>query len=187
MESGIVIVDVPEQVDKYSGPVRVKAVEGEFLTLDLGGKGELVLQAKVRGGPLRAAVGDKGQVAFRQGDPFKRNDLLTLKLPNDALLYAIIGGSRPVRVSAKEFDLSARQLSPSEVKGEVNVEQANQTDLRLSLRGETHTLSPGEQADFDSAKMTIKLLASQAIEGEAADAVEGDPYRVVLFGWRTLP
>ena len=142
MESGIVIVDVPEQVGKYSGAARVTAIEGEFLTLDLGGKGELVLQAKVRGGPLRATVGDKGQVVFRQGDPFRRDDLLTVKLPNDALLYAIIGGSKPVRISAKAFDLSARQLAPSEVKGDANVEQSNQTDLRLSLQGENSCSEP---------------------------------------------
>ena len=185
MDSGIVIVAVPDQMDKFAGTASITAVEGEFLTLDLGGKGNLVVQAKVRGGPLRASVGDKGQVSFRQGDPFRRNDMLMLKLPNDALLYEVVGGQKPVRLSSKTFGLSAHQLTVSESRKLKSVPQPNSTALRLSLDGESRVLVPGEQANFGAAKMTVKLLSSLAVEGESANAIEGDPYRVELFGWRT--
>ena len=57
--------------------------------------------------------------------------------------------------------------------------------VTLSLDGESRVLVPGEQANFGAAKMTVKLLSSLAVEGESANAIEGDPYRVELFGWRT--
>jgi hypothetical protein len=187
MESGFVVIEAPDQVDRYSGTVRVTAIEGEFLTLDLGGKGTLVLQAKVRGGPLRATAGEKGKIVFRRGDPFARNDLVSLKLPDDALLYAVDGGREPVRMTAKSFGFTARQLTGSDAKGEAAAPQPNTAALRLTLDGETHLLRPGDQARFSAAKMTIELWASLAIEGESANAIEGDPYRVELFGWRTQP
>ena len=54
--TGVVIVEAPQNLERYSGSARVQSVEGEFLTLDLGDKGTLVVQAKSRG---RAAAGGK--------------------------------------------------------------------------------------------------------------------------------
>ena len=82
--------------------------------------------------------------------------------------------------------MNGRQ-SMTEKKGAADGLQQNAAAVRLTLRGQTHVLAPGEQADFAAADVTVKVLSSIAVEGESANAVEGDPYRLELLGWRTRP
>jgi hypothetical protein len=175
--AAVALLAVPELAEPFSGTATVGAIRGEVLTLDLGQGRVLQLQAKVGGAPLRAAAGESARLFYRgSGDPFLRNDVLDLQLPNDRLVYALVGAAAPVRLEIPSAGIQAAQIDRPD---------SNMMAVAVTLRSERRTLRPGEQAEFPGAGLTVRLLASVAVQGEAAHAVEGDPYRIELLAWRT--
>lgn len=174
--SGLAVLGLPDIDRSYTGVARVSAVDGEFVTLDLGESRLLELHAKVRGGPVRARPGETAELMFRQGDPYERNDLLAVKLEDDDLLYTLVGGNTPVRLSISSHGLNAVQLGEPD---------RNMMNVRVTIGSEARTLRAGDEAIFSQAGLTVKVLASVAVQGEAANALEGEPYRLELLGWRT--
>lgn len=174
--SGMVILAAPELDEEFSGTVRIKSAKGEFLQFDLGKGRTLNLQTKVRGGPLRARAGETATLLLRRGSPFQRNDVLAIKLAEDDLVYALVGSDEPVRLSIASHSLSAEQI------GEL---ERNAMRVQVTIGGETRTLKPGDQADFQATGLTVKVLASVAVQGESAHVLPGQPYRLELLGWRT--
>jgi hypothetical protein len=171
----VVLQELPELDAAFSGSATVQSAGGEFLALDLGGGQLIRLHAKVRGGPLTAQVGEQAQLYLRRGDPFARNDILALRLPADELVHALVGNNGPVR-----FTIPTRELTVAQT-GSV---EGNTMPVTVSMGSEAHTLRPGEQADFRTG-LTVQVVASVAVQGEAANALPGRPYRVEILGWRT--
>ncbi len=176
LDTGIVVLAAPELREGFSGTARVQSAEGEFLDLDLGNERILRLQAKVGGTALRARAGDLAQILFRRGDPFRRNDVISVRLPEDELVYALVGSNRPVRLSIPTHELIARQTGKP---------RRNSMAVAVTLGGETKTLQAGDQTDFRASGLTVKILASVAVQGESANVLPGRPYRLELLGWRT--
>lgn len=176
VSSGMRVLAVPKVPEAYAGAARVRTMEQEFIDLDLGDGRILSLQAKVDGNPLRVRVGETAQLLLRRGDPYQRNDILAVKLEQDDLIHALVSDPEPVSLSIPSHGLAAEQTG---------VPERNTMSVKVTVGGETHTLRPGEQAGFSAAGLTVKVLASVAVQGPAAFALEGDPYRVELLGWRT--
>jgi len=176
IENALTVVSDAELDGPFSGPARVVSTRGEFLTLDLGEERVLSLQTKVRGGPLRVKEGETGELLYRAGDPFARNDVIALKLENDDLLYALVGGEGPVSLKVEAFDLTATQVGEPE---------GNTMAVKVSAGGESHTLSAGERATLRKPGLTVEVRASVAVQGESAYALPGRPYRIELLGWRS--
>jgi hypothetical protein len=163
---------------RFTGAVPVRAVEGEFMELVLADKQVLRLHSKLDGVPLRARANETADVVLRAGDIYERNDILAVRLAGDELIHALVGAKGPVRFALRERGLTAEQTGKPE---------GNAMAVRVSLGGETRTLGPGEQADFGEAGLTLKILASVAVQGQATHALEGEPYRIELLAWRTRP
>lgn len=177
VDAGFMIHSLPPLEAPFSGPVRVASVDGEQLVLDLGEQRQLRLQAKLGGGPPRVRAGESGQLDIRvSGDPFARNDIVVLRLPGDEMVYALVGANAPVRLRMPARGLTAVQTGQPE---------RNMMPVAVTVGEETRTLRAGEQADFRAARLTVKVLASVAVQGEAANALPGEPYRIELLGWRT--
>jgi hypothetical protein len=177
VDAGLTLVDAPVFDAPFSGAVRVSAVSGEYLTLDLGQGRTARLHVKVAGAALRAQNGDQGQLLFaHSGEPQIANDQLTLRLPQDDLLYALVGSSNLVRLTLPAFRLTAQQIEPVE---------NNTAPVRITIGGETHVARYGETVRFDTGNLTVRVLASIAVRGEAANALPGEPNRIHLLGWRT--
>lgn len=176
VHSSVRVLATPEFKEEFTDTVRVKSVDGEFLVLDLGKGRTLNLQTKVRGERLRARVGEMARIQLRQGEPFRRNDLVALKLPEDDLIYALVGSKEPVHLKVDIHSLSAKQIGKSE---------QNSMSVQVVIGGESRILKQGQQADFQQSKLTVKIVASIAVLGEAANVLPGQPYRLELIGWRT--
>lgn len=176
VQSALAVVAAVELEEPWSGQVRVVSTKGELLTLDLGDDRVVTLQTKVRGAPLRVAEDEAGELFFRVGDPFARNDVLALKVKDDDLLYSLVGGNEPVSFKVEAFGLSATQVGEPE---------GNTMAVKLSAAGETYTVTAGEQAVFRKIGLTVEVKASIAVQGESAYALPGRPYRIELLGWRT--
>lgn len=176
MASGLAVLALPEMAeDELLVTAQVAASDGEFLTLDLGDHGTLQVQAKIGGRALRAAAGETAQVRVRRGTPFERNDFLAIRLERDQVLHALVGGTEPVRISAPELLLEAVQFGEPEGNAmavSVQVSRANPRILRM-----------GEETEV--AGLTVKVLASVAVQGEAAYALPGEPYRLEILAWRS--
>ncbi len=177
VQAGLAMLAAPALAEPFSGPATVGSVRGEVLTLDLGQGRVLRLHAKVGGGPVRAAAGDSARLFYRtSGDPFFRNEAIDLQLPGDRLVYALVGAEAPVRLEIPSAGVRAAQVEQPD---------SNTMAVAVTVGSERRTLRPGEQAEFPKARLTVKLLASVAVQGEAVHAVEGDPYRIELLAWRT--
>jgi hypothetical protein len=177
IDAGLAFVEAPVMMTPFTGAARVSAASGEYLTLDLGEGRTLRLHAKVAGAALRAQAGEQAQVWFsHSGEPTLANDRLALRLPQDELLYALVGDTGLVTVTLPPFRMSARQLEPLE-NGTARVQ--------VTVGRETRTLGNGETASFDTGSLTVRVLASVAVRGPAANALPGEPFRLHLLGWRT--
>jgi len=179
VDAGLVLVDAPVFETPFSGAARVAAVNGEFLTLDFGNAQTLRLHAKVGGAPLRAQPGEQAQLLLSHGgEPQVANDRLVVRLPQDDLLYALVGSNSLVRLSLPPFRMTAEQIEPV----------ANNTAaVRVTVGGETHVVRHGETVTFDTGSLTIRVLASITVRGQAANALPGEPNRLHILGWRTRP
>ena len=175
VDAALVLAEAPDLDEPYAGTARVQSASGEFLTLDLDGAGTLSIHSRVGGRALRAAEGEVAEVLFRRGTPFARDDVLGVRLERDDLVYALVGADEPVR-----FDITSHAIRVAQV-GEP---EGNVLSVSLTVGRETQTLNIGDQVDF-RAGLTVKLLASVAVQGQAANALPGRPYRVELLGWRT--
>jgi hypothetical protein len=175
VESALAILSLPEMAeDELTMTAQVVAADGEFLTLDLGDQGTLQVQAKVGGRSLMAAAGESAQVRVSRGNPFERNDFLSIQLERETVLHALVGGAQPVRISAPELLLTATQT------GEV---EGNTMAVAVQVsRANARVLQVGEQTEV--AGLTVKVLASIAVQGEAAYALPGEPYRLEILAWR---
>jgi hypothetical protein len=180
VEAALAIRSAPELEQPFSGRASVRSSRGEFLILDLGGDRTLRLQVKVGGRPLRASEGESVDVFYRQGDVLEGGNVLALRLARDDLVFAIQSDTMPVSLTlpGPRIRIRARQVGTPE---------GNTMDVALTVGAETRTLRPGQQAGFARAGLTMKLLASIAVQGEAAPALEGPPYGIELLGWRTSP
>lgn len=172
---GLILHAVPELDEPYAGAAQVTAVDGEFITLDLGGERTVRFQAKARGGPLLVNAGEQAQIALRVGDPFARDDLLALRLEQDDFVYTLVGNTGPVRLSVPSHSLVAAQVGEAE---------GNTMAVSVTIGRETQRLQQGQEADF-AAGLAVRVLASVAVQGEAANALPGRPYRIELIAWRT--
>ena len=177
VEAAVAPLDVPELEEPFSGTATIRSMDGQILELDLGGGRVLSVQVKVPGAPLAFATGDAAQVYLRSGTPFERHDIIAIRSDDEVLVYALVGGGEAVRFTVPNFDLRVAQ------DGEVT---RNTMAVRFGRgRRGTRTLAQGEQTAFDSAALTVKVLASLAIEGPSANAVAGRPYRVEVLAWRS--
>lgn len=176
VRNGVAVVAAPD-LDRmdFSGAARVRSTDGEIIVLELDAGRVLTLQAKARGGPLRASPRDSAQILFRQGDPFRRDDVLALKLPSDDLVYALVGGPTPVQLTIPTHDLVASQIGRPE---------KNAMRVRVAIGQEVREVDPGQEVEFASAGLTLTVLASVAAQGEAANVL-AEPYRLELLGWRS--
>lgn len=172
-----VSISVPAELeDQFTGRARVRSAEGEFVEFEIGGQRTLRLQSKLDGVPLRARTGETADVLLRVGDIYERNDILFVRVAEDELLHALVGADGPVSFAVKERGLVAEQTGEPD---------GNTMPVRVSFGGETHTLRAGEQAEFGETQMTLRILASVAVQGQAANALEGEPYRIELVAWRS--
>jgi len=175
LPAAAVLVSAPELPEGFAGPMTVEAVDGEYLTLDLGQDRLLRLHAKVRGRPLQARPGETGRLVFRStGDPFHRDDTLEIDLPAEEFFQVVAGGDRPVRVEVRSFKLSAAQTEPAERGG---------MPVQIRAGNVVRTLRAGEETDV-AGGLTVRVVASVAASEEAA-AVLPERYRLELIGWRS--
>lgn len=176
VDAGLAMVDVPAAETPVTTAARITAVNGEYLTVELGDGRSLRLHVKVGGAALRTQTGDQGQLYFSHNpDPMVAGDRLALRLPEEDLVYALVGSNGPVSLTLPPFRLSAQQVEPI----------ANDTaPVRVTVGGESQVVRHGETATFDNANLVIRVLASIAVQGEAANALPGEPYRIHLLGWR---
>jgi hypothetical protein len=174
------ILSVPQLERPFNGQAIVKAVDGEFLTLELENDQRLRLQVKVRGDPLHTRVGERARIYFQySGDLFARKAVLALELRDDTFVYAFVNvTNRPVRFELLVPAFSLRQIGEPSDGG---------MGVRVSVLSETLELQPGEEGQLRSANLTVKLLVSRAIVNEEDHdyVIEGAPYRVSLLAWRT--
>lgn len=175
LASGMVVRAAPELEEEFSGTAKLLSAEGEFLDLDLGQGRTLSLQTKVAGNPLRVKQGETATLLYRRGDPFERNDLVALKLDQDDLVYALVGSKEPVRLNVPTHSLSATQTGKP---------MRNSMSVEVTVGDETLTLEAGEEKDFPAGGLTVFVLASVAVQGEAAHVLPGQPYRLELLAWR---
>jgi len=175
VDAAVIVQSAPSLTEPYSGPVQVRSAQAEGLVLDIGREATLDLQIRVGGRAVQAQAGETGQLYLRQGEPFARDDVLGLRLKNDDVIYALVGRDEPVRFGIGSHGMRVAQ------SGEPS---GNVMPVSVSVAGETRMLRPGEQVTFERARLTVKLLASVAVQGEAANALPGRPYRVELIGWR---
>jgi hypothetical protein len=179
VDAALVLVEAPAVDPPYSGQARISELSGEHLTLDLGDGRAIRLHIKLAGSPLRAQTGEQGQLFFsHHGDPFVAMDRLALRLPQDDLVYALVGDTTLVRLTLPPLRFTAQQTEPIE---------NNTTAVRVTVGGETRTMRQGETAVFGASNLTVRVLASVAVRGEAANALPGEPFRLHLLGWRTRP
>jgi hypothetical protein len=175
--TAFVALDVPPELPAFSGAARVLAVREALQTIELDvGQGEpLRLQVKVRNGALRIASGDTVQLAVRQGDPFRRDDLFAIQAKNDDFAYSLVGGQAPVKLEVPPLRLTASQTGEA---------KDGAMAVTVTLDRETRVLAPGEEAAFKTGGLTVKVLASVAAQGEAANVLP-EPYRLEIMAWRT--
>jgi hypothetical protein len=178
--TGVRVVAAPTDADrdegKISSEVQVLRAEGEQLVLDLGNNRTLTLQARVRGGQMRARAGERAQLDYRfRNDAFNRQLILGLRLEGgDAVVSILEGGQKPVTVEIPIFKLVATQVGASE-KGVMNVE--------VTVGGSHKVLSQGQVAEFPESGLVVGLLASTAYTGADAYRAEGNPYAIDLVAW----
>ena len=162
--------------EPYAGPAMVARADGEFVTLRLPDRQLVRLQARVAGEAPRLAQGETVQLQLRSGTPFRRRDVLVLRGERDDLAYALVGDGDPVSVSFPGLGVAARQ--DGEPAG-------NSLRVAVSAGQESRLLAVGEEAVFAAAGVTVKVLASVAVQGEAANVLPGEPYRLELIAWRS--
>lgn len=182
LQGGISIVALPQLSGDYekafTSGVRVRSVEGERIELDLGGQGVLSFYARARGGPLRIKSGDEAQLDLRyRDDPFNRREIVALRLADgDGVVSALDSSDKPVTLTIPLFQLTARQLRPTE---------RYHMDVEVSVGGETQILKPGQLVEFSRAGITVGIVGSNVFTGEAANAAEGPPYALNIVAWPT--
>ena len=177
IDSGLAVLALPQMEEEAEliTTAQVAASDGQFLTLDLGDYGTLQVQAKIGGRALRAAAGETAQVRLRRGTPFERNDFLTIQLERDQVLHALVGGTEPVRISAPELLLEAAQFGEPEGNAMAVSVQVSRAKPRILRMGE----------ETEVAGLTVAVLASVAVQGDAAYALPGEPYRLEILAWRS--
>ena len=175
--AAFVALDVPKELPAFAGGARVLAVREALQTIELDvGQGEpLRLQVKVRNGALRIAAGETVQLAMRQGDPFRRDDLFTIRAKNDDFAYSLVGAQGPVKLEIPLLRLTASQTGEA---------KDSAMGVTVTLDRETRVLAPGEEAPFKTGGLTVKVLASVAAQGEVANLLP-EPYRLEIMAWRT--
>jgi hypothetical protein len=173
--SALIIVNEPQLEQPFSGTARIVGVLGEFLTVELAPQQVLELQVKVQGGPLRTRAGETFPAYFRQGDPVRRDDILAMKLSQDDLIYALVGGRGPVRIVVPVYNMTANQTGSA---------KQNVLGVEVSIGGETRTMQQGEEAQFRASGLTVKVLASIAAQGQSINVLP-EPNRLEILAWRT--
>jgi hypothetical protein len=176
VDAAMILLEVPDLDEPFSGKARVTSANGQFVVLDLGNDRSLAVQVKVRKGPLSVRSGEEVDLYLQRGEVFHRSDILTLKAREDELIYALVGGEEPVRFQTPDGRIRAMQTGRPE---------GNSTAVTVASGGETQQLRAGEQADFKTSHLTVKVLSSVAVQGSAAHALE-EPYRLALMAWRTV-
>ncbi len=176
VSTGYAAQALPDLPKAYRGTAQVTSTAGDSLVLNLPNLGEARLLAKAAGRPLRAKAGDHAQIYMRRGDPFHRNDVMAITLPEDQFIHALVGADGPVTLDLPAYRLVAQQT------GEV---RQNGLGVQVTLDGETRFLQAGDKADFAAGGLTVMINASVAVQGEAAHALPGKPYRLELIAWQT--
>lgn len=177
--AAFVALDVPKDLPEFAGAAQVLAVREALQTIDLdvGQSAPLRLQVKVRNGALRIASGETVQLAMRQGDPFRRDDLFAIRAENDDFAYSLVGGQGPVKLEIPLLRLTASQTGEA---------KDGATGVTVTLDREIRVIAPGEEAAFKTGGLTVKVLASVAAQGEVANALP-EPHRLEIMAWRTGP
>jgi hypothetical protein len=175
--AAFVVLDVPQELPTFAGAARVLVVREALQTIELDvGQGKpLRLQVKVRNGALRIAAGDTVQLAVRQGDPFRRDDLFAIQAKNDDFAYSLVGGQGPVKLEIPLQRLTASQTGEA---------KDSAMGVTVTLDRETRVMAPGEESAFKTGGLTVKVLASVAAQGEVANLLP-EPYRLEIIAWRT--
>lgn len=176
LRAGVALRELPADSKPYLGPATVKSVDRQLLNLDLGVAGMCCVVAKARGAALRIRAGERGQVEFRTGDPFARNDILGLKFEQDDFIHALVGNDAPITFKVETHNLLVEQVGQP---------QGNIMDVRITAGGQQRTARVGQEIEIPELGLTIKIVASVAVQGPSANALPGRPYRVEILGWRT--
>lgn len=171
----VVVHSAPEDVVPFDGRATVTEVTGDFVTLDVGAGELLRIQARVGGRSLRLSPGEAAELSFRQGDPTARDDVLSLRTEGEDFVYALVGSLEPVRITIENRGLVAAQVGSPD---------GNTMSVDVTLGRETQRLTPGAEAAFGGG-LTVKVLASVAVQGQAANVLPGRPYRLELVAWRS--
>jgi hypothetical protein len=159
-----------------AGRFRVASVRDQQLAVEFDEGSRLTLLAKLRGRPVRAAEGDVGRLVYHTTDPLDPADVLALEVGGDFLFRSVVGSDDPVRLRVPEFGIEAAQTGPRD---------GGTMAVRVSVRGESRTLRPGERVVFSGSNTTVALRASHAILGPGRYVYEGRPYRLHLVAWST--
>lgn len=179
MLSGMRILAAPFLPEgRFSGSATVLRAEDERLELDLGQKRLLVLNARLRGGAVRAKAGEQVTLDYQvNDDPYDRRQLLALKTQQgDGLVSVLHGDKKPVELQIPMFQLTVKQVGrPKQQR--MNVE--------VTVGEERQVLTAGQIVEFKQAGLIVGLIASIAYEGEQAPVAEGNPYAINLVAWRS--
>ena len=134
------------------------------------------LLVRMQQGGLRARPGERIRVEWRSRPvPENRMEIFALLTgEGQGIVTVLDGAAKPVRVEVPLFRLTAAQTGTPE-KGSMPVE--------VAVGEEKQTLRPGQITEFKSARLSVGIVASQALTGKEAEVAEGNPYALRLLAW----
>ncbi len=169
--TAVTVVASPPLEEGFTGKGQLKAVEGEFLTLDLGLSSAVQLQVKAGGRPLPLEAGQPVEVGLQLPEPPNMAMLLTLTTAQQRFgLVSGVGGG-PVQLQLPGLGVTALQ-------GE------DGRSVQVTV-GETTQRAVEGQTTLDFGDVTVEVLGSVVLPKTSAGVVPGPPYRLEIAAWST--
>lgn len=155
----------------FTGRVRIRAVDGERLEVEVDPRRILTIFARARGGPLRVRAGDSAQLHYSSSyNPLDRRQIVALRIDTgDYILSALETGRGPVTVQVPLLKFVATQVGRP---------TAGTMDVEVQIRGERRVLAQGRIVEFGVARASVGIMSSLA-----APVSDGNPYALRVVAW----